>query len=399
VNNVTNDLFHQLDALKQAATQITGLDDFGPENYLEPLKLLLADLDRACLSEIGIEAVKGEIVGCLAGRLMAYEGLRKYTDVLTAPIEKPLIIIGLPRTGTTVLQRLIASDPNMQSLPTWLAMFPMPRPPRDTWHDNVFFQLVDRALEEFDKVRPEFRKIHPFAAASPDECRYMIDQTFWATTLAAGYDAPNYLSWVLEADATYVYEYHRKMLGLIGYQDPRRWMLKDPIHMFNVDKLLACYPDACIVQTHRDPLEALASVINLIWLRRYPNEPRLTKEKLGEELMAFWGAGMHRMERARRKADGKHFLDVHISESRADSLAVVKKIYDYFELPVSTEAMEAWKERIAEDPNAGHGKHHFKPEEFGITRERVNACIGDYLERYQSVVEGCPTAKNSGRAD
>ena len=211
-----------------------------------------------------------------------------------------------------MLQHLMAQDPGIQSLEFWLGLFPRPRPLHDLWERDAWFKRVVQMLEQLEATHPGFTKVHPVFAHRPDECRYVIEQSFWSTTFAGGTNAPNYKSWVLNTDASYAYRYHRKVLSLIANGDSRRWMLKDPSHIFTNETLLEVYPDACIIQTHREPVEAVASVIDLIWLRRHPHEPDLTPVELGKEMIKFWGDGLDNMESVRRKHNPDQFVDVHV---------------------------------------------------------------------------------------
>ena len=382
----------QFDAFHDMAAKATGLSDFGSDDYREPMRLLLSDYDEYMhFNDFGVQMIIGEIVGRLVGRLMTEQGLKSNSsnpsnpELANAPITRPLVVIGMARTGTTALQRLLSQDPAVQSLPMWLGCTPMPRPPRDTWAANPCFQQVAQGLEQMYALSPEIRSIHPMAADEPDECRFALNHSFWAPDCSTTAIVPAYADWVFNGDARYAYRYYRRALNVIGSGDTRRWLLKDVCHLFNLDAFLDVFPDACVVFTHRDPIISLTSVTSLVYLLRQLREKKVDPMAHGQLMLDTWARAMGRAETLRRKYDQARFVDVHNDEFHADPIGTVERIYRHFSLPVSDAARAAWNARVQADPNSGHGKHHYKPEDFGITRQKVDEAVGEYRTRYQSV--------------
>jgi Sulfotransferase family len=383
----------QFDAFHDMAAQATGLTDFGSDDYREPMRLLLADYDKhSYFNQLGVEMISGEIVGRLVGRLMTEQGIKQNPASTNASITRPLVIIGMARTGTTALLRLMSQDPALQSLPLWLGCTPMPRPPRETWESNPCYQQVAQGLEQMYTLDPEIRVIHPMAAGEPDECRFALNHSYWAPDCSTTAIVPNYAEWVLNCDARYAYRYYRRVLNLIATGDSRRWLLKDVCHLFNLDAFLDVFPDACIVHTHRDPIVSTTSVASLIYHLRKLREDNLNPFDHGKLVLDTWTPALNRAEKVRRMRDPAQFFDVHNDEIQADPLGTVERIYRYFNLPVSDAARAAWRQRTHENPKSGHGAHHYKPEDFGFTPALVNDAMGEYYTRYKSV-EKQPVSK------
>jgi Sulfotransferase family len=380
------------DVYHQQAMAVTGLTDFGSDNYHQPLKLLLSDLDTYPeFNELGVTALGEQITGYLIGRLMKQAGIKQYPHCLDTPIRRPVFITGMARSGTTVLHRLLNRDPDTQSLPFWLGNLPMPRPPRASWEAIPAYQNLKHALEHSAFFTDQSLALHPIAIDKPDECRWSIDQSFWCTTIALTTIVPNYMDWILRGDATYAYQYHRELLSLVANGDRRRWILKDPSHLLGIDALLRVFPDACIVQTHRDPLESMRSAANLLWEgRRKMIEETVSEEEHGELVLAGFSSALEKMESCRKEHDPGRFYDVHISETRLDPVGTMERIYQYFELPVTAGAREAWQQQVSEDASMGQGTYPRHPE-FGLTENQVNARLVQYLERYRQVCEQART--------
>jgi hypothetical protein len=374
------DEFHDL------AAQATGFDDFGPTHYAEPLRLLLSEYDARChFGALGTQMVSAGIVGLLAGRLFAQHGFRLYPDVLTAKVEKPIIITGMMRTGSTALHRLLARDPANQWLPPWLASTPMPRPPRDCWESNPCYQKMAAALAQLYQLSPKIKQIHPMLPDQPDECWYAMNQTFWSPSLSVLGTVPDYAAWALNGDARYAYQYYRQLLGLIAGGSTARWLLKDPCHLWKLDTLLETFPDACVVYTHRDPAISITSLISLVYEVRRPREPDLTPEQHGRELLALWSAAQAKAEIVRNRNDQARFFDVHIDEIRHDPVGTAERIYRHFDLPFDDTARRSMRAHASAGQHAEHHPHRYRPEDFGFTARDVYASIGGYYGRYQQL--------------
>lgn len=379
----------QFDRLHEQAAKRAGLSDFGSSDYEERLRLILSDLDaHSAYGKFGGHAVLAQMVMILTARLVAQKYLKEHPELKNTPIEKPVFIVGTPRSGTTVLHRLITSDPTIQTLPYWLAATPIPRPPRAEWEDNPWYRMVDeKYVQRLRDSRPDILDLHPMHADKAEECSWIMEQSFWGATFFSSMNTPNYTKWALEADTRAFCEHYRQVLGVVSNGDTRPWILKNPAHIFCLEGLLAVFPDARIVQTHREPVTGLASTSNLIWTMRRDLEPELTTQDVGDLTLKTWGHGLHMMEEARRKHDASQFYDVHMLQTRHDPMGTMQRIYAYFDMPVSADTLAAWQDELTRDPNQEHSIGKYEAADFGVNETNVADAIGSYAERYRAVAE------------
>lgn len=378
----------KFDQYHQLASDATGLEDFGSDTYRDAMHRYLSDLDRyGNFSELGEQVNDGMMVELLSARLMTCQGIKSNPQTQEQSITRPIFILGPARSGTTVLHRLVSADPNIQVLPYWLASAPLPKPPRDNWESHPVYRKVKKGLDDLMATMPGYTDSHPIFADRADECRYLLDQTFCSNTFCNIANVPDYEDWYIHCDLSPAFDYYHKALKLIANGDNRRWVLKDPAHLLCLDAIMETFQDACIVHTHRDPFDALASSANLAYITRRYREPSMTLAEIGKQILRLWGQGLLQMEEARKKYDDSRFLDLHMLEIRRDPLATLERIYDYFDQPVTDATRSAWEHEIKSDPNQAHSPGKFNVNDVGFDRNDVVASIGSYNERYQSLAE------------
>ena len=251
-----------IDHFHAQASEARGLDDFGDDDYREALDVLCGSLDEdARLTPVGEIALQAMITDALQARLLCEEGWRRYPEASDARIERPLVIVGLPRTGTTALHHLMAQDPGLQAFEHWLMRAPKPRPDRADWDADPDYQAAVARVDMMFARSPDMRAIHEIEAFLPDECWNLFSQNFVHSSYEANADVRGYADWWANADMRPVYARHRRNAQLIGHQEPdKRWLFKDATHLFGAAALLDVYPDAMIIQTHRVPIPMIASV-------------------------------------------------------------------------------------------------------------------------------------------
>jgi hypothetical protein len=372
------------EALHEAAASITELSDFGPDRYLEGLRVLLHAMDHGPrFSEDGRQFAFRELVLTLIARLHSEQGWKDRPDCLATEIRQPLVITGLPRSCTTTLQRLLSVDPQFQGLDSWLAQAPMVRPPREQWASMPeYHRSVDRLNAWFEAV-PQFRARHDMAADDVDECIEVLRQDFVSNRFGCNFDVPRYDAWWLSQDEEPSYRRHADVLRLIGADEPDKcWLLKNPGHSYQIDALLAVFPDARIIYTHRDPLKAIPSVASVIWTAHQVAEGAAARpEVCGPREIAVWSRGTAPMQRAREQRP-EQFHDVQHRDFTADPLAVVRGIYARFGMalaPGVADEMSAW---VRDNPLGKHGEHRYTLAEYGLTEEAVREHFRDYIDAY-----------------
>lgn len=376
---------YTFEALHEHAVKATGLDDFGTTDYVEPMQLLLADYNTYCkFSPLGEQMSFGWLLGLLVSRLHAQQGFKAHPDFAAAPVEKPIIVVGMPRTGSTTLHRLLAQDPGTQCLVPWLGNTPLPRPPRDTWESHPLYQATVQGFAQFYQLVPEVQGMHPMVADQADECRYGLEPSFWSPGLAfVGPDKGKYAQWLVSTDPSYAYRHYRKVLGLIAGGDRRRWILKDPTtHSWAPRTMLEAFPDALFVYTHREPVTAISSVADMLYYPRRMRMDGLTHEQNGRDQLAFWGPAVEKMDALMNELGPSRVVDLHVRELHADPLGAAEKIYRHFGIPVTEEARASWCRFVETDPRGGHGAHHYQTESLGFGKEDVYATMTNYCRSY-----------------
>ena len=375
------------DELHESAERATGLSAFGDAAYRVPLAFLLDGYDReSVLDEAGAEATRGVLVRCLVGRLRSTHRLALHPECLAQPLERPLVIAGLPRTGSTALHKLLASDPGSQALEHWLGCEPDVRPPRSEWPSHPGYQAAVAALERVYQGSPEMRAVHSMQAGEADECRLLLMQDFLNTSFSFNATIPSYEAWVLEQDLRPAYARYRDNLKLIGAREPeKRWVLKNSSHLWALPALAATFPDVCLVQTHRNPLEWIVSVASLVHKSRVLYEPDVRKQEVGEQALRQWARVVERC-RADRKRLGCDVLDVHYRHFVGDPIGTIRRIYERFAWPWSPQAEKAIREWAEADRRGRHGVHRYRAEEYGLSEARIQERFADYIEWEQAIL-------------
>jgi hypothetical protein len=370
--------------LEASATRLTTLTDFGGDEYREGLGVLLQSYaEDEQLTELGRKVKRSELRGALVARLVSEAGFRQHS-VDDTTIERPIFVTGLPRTGTTALHRLLAADPAHQGLEQWLCEMPQPRPPRDTWADNPVYQQIQAGFDKFHAAKPDFAGVHYIAADTVEECWQLLRQSAMSVSYESLAHIPSYSSWLGAQDWTPAYRRHRRNLALIGSNEPgKRWVLKNPSHLFALDALLAVYPDALIVQTHREMRTTLASSCSLSALATEGYSARFVGATVGRDQLDLLGRGAELFMAARERHDAEHFYDVAYADLVGDPVGTVHAVYRHFGLPWTEDVQAAV---AAEDAasRSGHRKpsHRYALADFGLTEAEVDERFADYTARY-----------------
>jgi hypothetical protein len=361
--------------LHAAASQVTGLDDFGPDDYDDGLAELIASYERdADLTPRGEKVARAMLRGALAARLLSEAGWRAHPEHTEVRLDRPLFVTGLPRTGTTALHRLLAADPAHQGLELWLAEAPQPRPPRDTWDANPVFRYIQAGCERHHVEHPEFMGVHYMAADQVEECWQLLRQSMRSVSFECLAHLPGYSAWLRDQDWADAYRRHHRNLQLIGLNDAgRRWVLKNPSHLFALDALLAVYPDALVIQTHRAPRAAIASVCSLAAQASAGWSATFTGAVIGRDQLSLWASGLERFTAERARHDPARFYDVAYDDFVADPFGTVEAVYGYFGLSLPGAAADAMRALVAgsegREPRPGH---RYDLADFGLTGAEVD---------------------------
>lgn len=373
------------DLLHETASEMAGgLADFGDQTYLTGLRILLRSMDKnISFTEFGRQYAIGDITGALKARLHAEQGFKDHPEVLDKPICKPLIITGVPRTGTTALHKLMSLDPQFQGLEMWLTDAPMTRPPRDTWESNPLFQQTAASLKEYFDSMPGQKAAHDMVAEEVDECLRVMRQDFVSNHWGSSYPVPEYDEWWLAQSEAPAYRRFVKVLQLIGAADRhRRWLLKNPSHFSQLPLLFEMFPDACMIQTHRHPAKAIPSLCNLLLLMH----KTICGENIdpaidGRRELRLYSDWTKRAMKARESIPAGQQMDVDHRRFHKEPLGVVREIYGKFGLSLSPEIERKMQGWINSDPLGKQGGYTL--EQFGLSEKLINEYFGEYITRYK----------------
>ena len=335
--------------------------------------MLISSYQRdADLTPRGQKVARAMLRGALTARLFSEAAWQAHPEYAQVPVDRPLFVTGLPRTGTTALHRLLTADPAHQGLQLWLAEVPQPRPPRAGWAANPVFQYVQAGCERHHAEHPEFMGVHYMAADQVEECWQLLRQSMRSISWECLAHLPSYSAWLRGQDWTGAYRRHRRNLQLIGLPDAGcRWVLKNPSHLFALDALLRVYPDALVVQTHRDPGTAIASVCSLAAQASAGWSTTFTGAVIGRDQLELWASGLERFSAERARQDPARFFDVHYDDLVADPVGTAEAVYAHFGLPFGGAAADAM--RALAGPGRARSAHRYTLADFGLTAAEVGA--------------------------
>ena len=360
--------------LIDAARHQSGLHDLDltlPErgSYLGALGALTRSLDdEAGLTPAGRYFARGQVISSLTNRLDLTQALAADPAIARAGLAPAVIIVGLPRSGTTFLQHLMARDPAHRVLRHWEAA--RPAAPRGPELDQAAMRATDRSLRLLDYLAPDARVLHPVDTREPTECVTLFSNSLASLELATMHQVPGYLSWCLDQDMAAPYREYALQLKLLAAREPAtRWLLKSPAHLFWVDQLLTVLPDARVVQIHRDPLEVLASFCSLSAVLSGIGSDRVDLEALGARWAPAWAEGLERMACPRRAWPDERFVDVDYSTLLQDPMAQIARIYASFDLELTPDAQRRMTGFLSDHPQHAGGVHRYSLDQFGLDPE------------------------------
>jgi hypothetical protein len=378
--------FQSKDLLDTARRQ-TGLNDFGDPSFLEPLRRLIESLGaEARLTPVGQLATRHDLIRLLVNRLQMEEDRKRNPGIAEEEIRQPIIITGLPRTGTTLLHSLLALDPASRVPLTWETMYPSPPPEAATYRTERRIGVADRQISWFHRLVKGFNRIHPIGARLPEECLVIFSHSFLSYQFETTHRLPSYLNWLKVQDLRPAYGVHRRFLQHLQWRCPgERWILKAPAHMFDFEAMFYAYPDACVVMTHRDPIEVTASNASLTATLRAAFSDDVDPFEVGPECSQRWAEAIGKALQSRDRgcAAAERFLDVYYVDLLADPVSVVRKVYARFDLPFPEELKERIQEFLHHNPKDRYGKHRYSLEEFGLSLEEETRRYSSYRERFR----------------
>lgn len=376
--------------LVEAARRSGDLADFGEPSFRPALQALLTALDtEGKLSDLGRQILNERIIDLLKNRLVVEEYYRNFPQIADERIEDPIVIVGLPRTGTTLLQRILGCDQRLYPLFWWETRFPAPLAAVPPGAVDPRIEMGKAEVAAMLEAMPKLKSIHPFDAEAPDEEGMLLEHSFHAFFDAYA-DIPSYTEWMWSHDQTPAYEYLKRMLKFIQWQKRNRgetasagrWVLKTPHHLRQIEVLFKVFPDAKVVQTHRDPLQTIPSIASFnatLWqVYGHDIDPRHT----GQQWSNIFARGMRETMAFRDKHGAGKFLDIWFSDTLSKPLDVVRTIYDFVGLSFPEGIQERMQVYLEQNSRDKRPIHDYSIEHFGLSEAQIERDFADYRQRY-----------------
>jgi Sulfotransferase family len=379
------------DELVGRACERAGLDDFGGDSWREGLRLLVDSVESTPgVNPGGREFVYGQFVDALWNRLRIVDYLRQHPEVPEERVERPLVILGLPRTGTSLASYLLDQDPQRRSLLTWEAENSVPPSTPESLRTDPRCLKKKAELEILAEglKAANIPMVHWDEADGPTECVFVQNQDFKAYLWEAFMPNSAYADWLLDTDMTSAYAFERSVLQLLQSRAPGTWSLKMPSHAVHIEALLATFPDVRIVWAHRDPFKVTASFLRLNYLSRAVLGCEVDTADIVSNVLRQLRAHITRPLRARERIGDDRFFDLHYSALVRDPIGVMRSLYDWAgdELTASTEqSMLDWLER---NPQDRFGVQPYSLDGTGVTRPDLDPVFAEYLSAFDIELEG-----------
>lgn len=380
------------DELMETARSSTGLVDFGDDDGWEaPFRAVVSALDTACeLNTLGRLSARGEILRCLQMRLRMVELWNREPSVVATDVTAPVFILGPPRTGTSILLELLALDPNLRPVIAHEAHHPFgPLPGID---GLTPLELSEPEQEFWADIQPEFITMHELRSDLPCECVHFCAPEFGSWHWAMMHDLPEIEGVGQGQGMDRVYAWHKRFLQTLQHRDgsPQTFLLKSPAHLGSLAELLAVYPDARMIHTHRDPLKFVGSSANLTatlyWMRR----DRLEKAGRGPLMSLAYQLmmGLVMGQRERGEVPAEQMADLHFRDLMTDPVTAIERAYDHLGMPFPEEMRTSVPEYLANKPKDKFGPHVYDPVQLGLDESGLRAEFADYIDRYGIELEG-----------
>lgn len=373
-----------------AAKQAAGLSDFGVDGWQEGLEILVDSANReARLNDAGEAMFSGQAVMMLMRRLEIEDWYTRHPEIDDQQIVAPLMVLGLPRTGSTAAHCLMGEDPAVRVMRNWEAMMPCPPPEAETYQTDPRIALMDEQMKRRDEMTPRMKQMLPSTSTSPTEDQLTMGYDFKSQIFQASFRIPTYAEWFNhKADLVPTFHYVKRVLKLLQWRcPPTRWRLKNPTYALFINALDKVFPDARYCMTHRDVGNVIPSVADLYFEMHKPNTDTPDKAWMGEVMSDACELGMRRMIAFREAGNEKRFFDIHFAPFQKDPFPTLERLYEFLGEEFTGEArarMKAWRESTPKDK---HGAHEYHPEEYGLDVAKLRDRFRFYSDRF-----GVPTA-------
>jgi hypothetical protein len=375
-----------LEELLATAQARTGLSEYGDPGFRKPLGVLLEAFERdANLSALGRIASRGLVLQLLVNRLRIEDLFLRHPEIEREAVERPIIIAGLPRTGTTHLHNLISQDPSLRSLPYWESLEPVADPREKPGADGIDPRVVRcaKGLAMVHRVMPLFPLMHEMTPDARHEEIQLLAIAFSTMLFESSYFVPSYAAWYKKSDQRPAYRYLRRCLQALQWlRGPKRWVLKSPQHLEQQAALIEIFPDATFVQTHRDPVRITASLCTMIAYGNRMNARRVDPASVGR----YWAARTEDLLRGsitgRAALPPAQVIDVHFKQFMKDDVATAERVLEFAGHPMSDAARAAVRAFMDANPRGKHGTIEYRLADVGLDEAERRAALRFYSDHF-----------------
>lgn len=378
----------ETDALLADASQRSGLGDFGDASFRPALQVMLKSLkEEAQLSDTGHHLLRQRIVEQLCNRLRVEDYCKRYPSILDESIEKPIVIVGLPRTGTTLLQRVLSCDSRFYPMLWWESRHPVPSADAVPGQPDPRIAMAKAEVRMMIEAMPQLLTIHPLDAEQADEEVMLMEHSFYAA-MDAFANVPRYMAWQEQQDHTPAYAYLKKLLQFLQWQKRQRgapaerWVLKTPNHLPTMEALFKVFPDAQVIQTHRDPLQTVPSLCSFIHTLWGIYSDRADAPVVGRHWSAKMAKALNSAMAVRERIPSSHFHDVWFSDTVSRPMDVIEAIYAFIGMPLTDAAKQAMQQWLADNRRDKRASHEYSAAQFGLSEEQLKGDFAAYRQRY-----------------
>ena len=377
-------MLNQTEIINEAKNQ-TGLEKFGNPLFMDGFEALISSINQeADLNEIGVEAQKHRLIGILANILRIENAFKENLEILEEEIKSPVVIVGLPRTGSTMTHRLLASDPNHTAMLWWEGRYPAMLEGEQRGNPKDRMEMGKAEVEAVMQASPDALTIHPWDYKGADEEILLLEHTFFSTVPESFMRLPSYSNWVESQDHIHAYKQLKKMLQYLQWQNPgrenKRWVLKSPHHLGFIDKLLLVFPDSKVIQTHRDPFKTVPSFCSMCANLFEPISNSYDKEEIGHHWANKLAKVLNHCMKI-SKLNKENFLDLEFNKMIKDPISEMTEVYNFIEEDFTDQAenaMKAWKEENQHEM----GAHQYSLEEFNLDDSFIDENFSEYINQY-----------------
>lgn len=373
--------------LSEASSRAGGISDFGNAQFIDSLELLVQSLNtEAQLNEMGELIASERLLQHAVNRLNYINDRKNNPEIANEKIVKPVFIVGMPRTGTTIFHDILAQDSRNRAPQTWEVTFPSPPPERATYTSDPRIEVCEAMFPDIDDQIPGFKAMHPMGATLTQECVVMMADTMCSSLFHNQFRVPSYQDYVdNNAPWADVYAFHQQQLQHLQWKCPGdRWVLKTGAHLWSLEYLLRQYPDARIVFNHRDPVKSMASYASLTRLVRTMSTDSVDPVEIAQDwIPRLCKAINHALDvRKNNTFPDAKIYEMYFSDFSDDQFAQVEKVYECFDIEMTGEAADAMRKFIAENPKGVHGEHIYREEDYGINPDEVRDAFADYIHYF-----------------